>query len=148
MLDRGMIKGVFQTGYFSYEKDLKFRGVLSQNDPLFKQYVALLQNLKWNFTASCDWGITRFLTLSESGAYSVFQSDEREFGDKDWEWVTRLTWQPFNGFRVELNYQAIRYINYFKSRYHYQIIPYYYEYAYQYYDRTVRTWNVRLLSLF
>ena len=148
MLGKGMVKGTFRADYLTYDKDFQYQGDIFSSDPLFVQYVALLQNLRWNFQAGCDWGIARLITISGRGAYSVFQSGEREFGDEDWEWVSRLTWQPFSGFRVELNYQAIRYTNYFKSRYHYQIIPYYYEYAYQYYDRTVQTWNIRLLSLF
>jgi hypothetical protein len=149
ILQPKMVKGKFECSFHSLSRADEFYGDVNifnsiNNNYDFPFYNNKIADLNSNFTIGL-WGNVE---LQCAGQHFYYSSKERNYLDKDWQLDFYLRWQPFKKFRLELLQNSSRFVNNWDSRFSYYLDPFIYDVDVEFYNKTIHTWNIRIISLF
>jgi len=151
LLQPRMFKGKIECSFYTLSKTDKFYGNINifnsiNNSNEFPFYDNKRADLKSELTIGL-WGA---FELHYAGQHFFYSSKDRNYLDKDWQMDFCLRWQPFKKLKIELLQNSARYVNNWDSRFSYYLDPFInvYDVDYEFYNKTIHTWNLRIVSLF
>jgi hypothetical protein len=151
ILEHLMFKGKIGITNISYENADDYYCDVDVYYPFFIDDNIYAANKKWRLNTHLKCGLWNNIELQYSGRFYFYSSDLRNYHDKDFDIDFTFIWQPWKSLRFEIYQNSSKYVNNWNTRFSYwYFVPSSYEVYINksVYNRTINSWNLRIVSLF
>ncbi len=146
-----MFRGKIECSFHSFSTADEFYSDINIFDAIKNSYDFPFYNNKVaDINSELKMGLWGNIEFQYCGQYFYYSSADRNYLDKDWQVDLCLRWQPFKRLKVELLQNSARFTNNWDSCFSYYLDPFInvYDVDYEFYNKAVHTWKVRIISIF